>query len=414
MRLVEQHIIKKDDPRFNKIDSLAFASKNLWNLANYFVRQSFIFQGKYLNNAALYSQLKATDAYKALPAKVSNQVLMQLDKAWTAFFEAMQAWREHPEKFTGRPNLPKYKPKTEGRNLLVFEMGAIWKADLAYREIAVSQLGRLVETKQNPKAIDQVRIVPKADHYVVEVIYHREEKKEQLDPNLFVALDLGVNVLAALTSTKAGFVPHLLSGRPLKAWNQLYNKEREYEQKKLAKGKEKLFSSHRLDRITTKRNRRVMHYLHTASRRIIDLLVSEGIGTLVIGKNPFWKQQVELGKKHNQEFVQIPHAKFIELLTYKAELVGITVLITEESYTSKASFLDRDPLPKYDPSQGEEQENPPHFSGRRDGRWYRVKGRPPIHSDVNGSYNIGRKVFPTAFDGRGIAATAVRPRRLAV
>lgn len=91
MRLVEQHIIKKDDPRFHKIDEMAFASKNLWNLANYFVRQSFIFQGKYLNNAALYTQLKATDAYKALPAKVSNQVLMQLDKAWTAFFEAMQA-----------------------------------------------------------------------------------------------------------------------------------------------------------------------------------------------------------------------------------------------------------------------------------------------------------------------------------
>jgi putative transposase len=402
MRLVEQHIIKKDDPRFNKIDEMAFASKNLWNLANYCVRQSFIFQGTYLNNAALYSQLKATDAYKALPAKVSNQVLVQLDKAWTAFFEAMQAWREHPEKFTGRPNLPKYKPKTQGRNLLVFEMGAIWKADLAYREIAVSQLGRLVETKQNPKAVDQVRIVPKADHYVVEVIYRREEKKEQLDPNLFVALDPGVNVLAALTSNKAGFVPRLLSGRPLKAWNQLYNKERADEQKKLAKGKAKRFTSHRLDRITTKRNRRVMHYLHTASRRIIDLLMREGIGTLVIGK------------KHNQEFVQIPHAKFIELLTYKAALVGITVLITEESYTSQASFLDRDPLPKHDPSQGEEQENTPHFSGRRDGRWYRVKGRPPIHSDVNGSYNIGRKVFPTAFDGRGIAATAVRPRRLAV
>jgi putative transposase len=248
----------------------------------------------------------------------------------------------------------------------------------------------------------------------VEVVYNCEEKKEQLDPNLFVALDLGVNVLAALTSAKAGFVPQLLSGRPLKAWNQLYNKEREYEQKKLAKGKEKRLTSHRLDRITTKRNRRVMHYLHTASRRIIDLLLSEGIGTLVIGKNPFWKHQVELGKKHNQEFVQIPHAKFIELLTYKADLVGITVLMTEESYTSKASFLDRDPLPTYDPSQREEHENTPHFSGRRDGRWYRVKGRPPIHSDVNGSYNIGRKVFPTAFDGRGIAATAVRPRRLAV
>src|SRR5206468_6242179 len=142
--------------------------------------------------------------------------------------------------------------------------------------------------------------------------------------------------------TKAGFVPHLLSGRPLKAWNQLYNKEREYEQKKLARGKAKLFTSHRIDRITTKRNRRVMHYLHTASRRIIDLLVSEGIGTLVIGKNPLWKQEANMGRKNNQQFVQLPHARFIDQLAYKAQLVGIQVIIQEESYTSKASFLDDD------------------------------------------------------------------------
>ena len=160
-------------------------------------------------------------------------------------------------------------------------------------------------------------------------------------------------------------------------------------------------------RITTKRNRRVMHYLHTASRRIVELLVAEGIGTLVLGKNLFWKTSVELGKKHNQEFVHIPHAKFLAMLTYKAEARGIRVIVTEESYTSKASFLDLDPLPTYDPTQGAEQEDKPRFSGRRDGRWYRVKGRAPIHSDVNGSFNIGRKVFPTAF-GPGIEATAVR------
>ena len=156
-----------------------------------------------------------------------------------------------------------------------------------------------------------------------------------------------------------------------------------------------------------------MHYLHSASRRIIELLVAEGIGTLVLGKNPFWKTQVELGRKHNQEFVHIPHAKFLDLLAYKAEGVGIQVMITEESYTSQASFLDLDVLPSYDPKLGVDQQDKPQFSGRRDGRWYRVKGRAPIHADVNGSYNIGRKVFPTAF-GPGIEATAVRPRRLAV
>jgi len=414
MQLVEQHIISKGDPRFQGIDEMAFASKNLWNLANYYVRQSFIFEHSYLNNAAVYHLVKSSDAYQALPRKVSNQVLIQLDQAWTSFFEEMEAYRERPERFTGRPKLPKYKHKTGGRNLLVFELGTIWKAHLAHREIAVSQLGWLVETKQNPKQIQQVRLVPKADHYVVEVIYQAEVKKARVDQNLFVALDPGVAVLAALTSNKPGFSPRLVPGGPLKATNQLYNKQREHEQKQLAKGKDQRLTSHRLDRITTKRNRRIMHYLHTASRRIIDLLVEEGIGTLVIGKNPCWKQGVELGHKHNQEFVQIPHAKFIEVLTYKAELVGITVLLTEESYTSRASFLDRDVLPTYDPTQGPEQEDKPRFSGRRDGRWYRVKGRAPIHSDVNGSYNIGRKVFPTAFDGRGIEATAVRPRRLAV
>jgi putative transposase len=150
-----------------------------------------------------------------------------------------------------------------------------------------------------------------------------------------------------------------------------------------------------------------MQYLHTASRRIVELLVAEGIGTLVLGKNPFWKTRVELGKKNNQEFVQIPHAQFLEMLTYKAQALGIRVMVTEESYTSKASFLDLDLLPTYDPTQGADQEEKPHFSGSRDGRWYRVKGRAPIHSDVNGSFNIGRKVFPTAF-GPGIEATAVR------
>ena len=414
VQLVEQHVISKSDPHFQRIDEMAFASKNLWNLANYYVRQSFLFEHIYLNNTAVYHLVKSSDAYQALPRKVSNQVLIQLDKAWSAFFEAVEAYQEHPEQFTGRPQLPKYKHKTSGRNLLVFELGAIWKAHLTHREIAVSQLGWLAETKQNRKQIKQVRIVPKADHYVVEVIYQAQAKPAPVDQDLFVALDPGVQVLAALTSNKPGFFPRLVPGGPLKATNQLYNKLREHEQKRLAKAKEKRCTSHRLDRITTKRNRRVMHYLHTASRRIIDLLVEEGIGTLIIGKNPFWKQGVELGRRNNQEFVQIPHAKFIELLTYKAELVGITVLITEESYTSKASFLDRDVLLTYDPTQGAEQEDKPRFSGRREGRWYRVKGREPIHADVNGSYNIGRKVFPTAFDSRGIEVTAVRPRRLAV
>jgi putative transposase len=313
-----------------------------------------------------------------------------------------------PPRFTGRPKLPGYKHKIEGRNLLVYEKGAIWKRELDQGVIAVSELGALVQTAQSRETVSEVRIVPKGDHYMIEVVYQEEAKPASVDPALFVAVDLGVSVLAALTSNKPGFVPRLVNGRPVKSLNRFYNKQRARHQSRLAKANR--FTSRQLERITTKRNRRILHHLHTASRRIVDLLVAEGIGTLIIGKNPLWKQEVEMGRRNNQNFVQIPHAKLIELLTYKAELVGITVVITEESYTSKASFLDRDPLPVYAPERTEE----PRFSGRRDGRWYYATGKRLIHADVNGSYNIGRKVVPTAFDGPGIAAPAVRPRRLAV
>jgi putative transposase len=177
MRRVEQHVIEKRHPQFRAIDEMALSSKNLWNLANYHVRQSFIFQQQYLTTTALFHLLKATEAYQALPAKVANQVLLQLHQAWTAFFEAMQVYREHPGKFQGRPGLPKYLHKTQGRNLLIFEFGCIWKAELRMREIAVSQLGRIGETRKPPTSVQQVRIVPKADHYVVEVVYETEEKR---------------------------------------------------------------------------------------------------------------------------------------------------------------------------------------------------------------------------------------------
>jgi putative transposase len=357
---------------------------------------------------AVFHLIKHHEAYQALPRKVSNQVLIQLHQAWEGFFEAMDEWREHPERFTGRPKLPGYKHKSEGRNLLVYEKGAIWKRELDQGAIAVTELGALVQTAQSRETVSAVRIVPKGDHYVIEVVYQKGAKQAGVDPDLFVAADLGVSILAALTSNKPGFLPCLINGGPIKSLNQFYNKQRAYHQSKLAKANR--FTSRQLERITTKRNRRMLHYLHTASRRIIDLLVQEGVGTLIIGRNPLWKQEVEMGKRNNQNFVQVPHARFIEMLTYKAELVGIRVILTEESYTSRASFLDRDEIPVYEPNRAEE----PHFSGRRDGRWYYASGKRRIHSDVNGSYNIGRKVVPTAFDGPGIAAPAVRPRRLAV
>ena len=156
------------------------------------------------------------------------------------------------------------------------------------------------------------------------------------------------------------------------------------------------------------------HYLHTASKRMIDFLVKEGVGTVIIGKNPLWKQETGMGRKNNQNFVSIPHARFIDMLTYKAALVGIQVEVREESYTSQASFLDLDPIPTYKPNDEEEH----IFSGKRIGRrnrLYRTKDGRKICADVNGAYNILRKSRPDAFSkAKGVAGYVVHPVRLAV
>src|SRR5215469_11060475 len=248
--------------------------------------------------------------------------------------------------------------------------------------------------------------------YVVEVVYQKEADPKPVDRSLVAAIDLGVNILAAITSNKVGFVPRLVSGKPIKSLNQFYNKQRAHHQKRLSKGQNPRTTSRALDQVTTKRNRRVQHYLHEASRRIIDLCVTEGIGTIVVGKNLFWKQEPAMGKRNNQAFVQIPHARFIEMLHYKGELVGIQVETHEESYTSKASFLDLDPIPTYDSNRPES----PSFSGKRIARsWYRASCGRIIHADINGSYNGLRKSISDPSQlGRGVVGAAVHPRRLAV
>ena len=124
IQLVEQHLIKSNDPRFAEIDEAAFASKNLWNAANYILRQAYIHENRIVDWQELYAAVRQTEAYTALPRKVSNQVLIQLRRAWSSFFKALQAYTEQPDKFLGRPRLPKYKPKTKGRNILTYEQGA--------------------------------------------------------------------------------------------------------------------------------------------------------------------------------------------------------------------------------------------------------------------------------------------------
>ena len=404
MRLVEQHRISQNDPRYRIINAACFASKNLYNAANYIVRQSFIHNHIYLGYAEVYHHIKMHEAYKALPAKVANDVLRLLDKNWRSFFKAIKAWEIDPSQFLGRPKLPGYKDKLKGRNILIYDIQALSKPALKQGIVKPSMLGIEVETKQTNVA--QARIIPRNGFYVVEVVYERDAVQAEVNSSLIASVDIGVNNLVALTSNKSGFIPQLVNGRPIKSINQFYNKQRERLQKKMRKDH---YTSHQLDRITNKRTRRIDHYMHTTSKRLIDLLVAEGIGTLVIGKNPNWKQEAPMRKKDNQHFVQLPHARFIDMLCYKATLVGIDIILQEESYTSKASFLDLDPIPTYG-----DVDSPPVFSGKRVKRgMYKTADGHKINADVNGSYNIMRKASPNVFDN-GVEGAAVHPVRFAV
>ncbi len=298
--------------------------------------------------------------------------------------------------------------------MLVYTIQAISRGKRGLQRGIIKPSMLAIEVQTKHKDINQVRIVPRKGFYVVEAVYEKDVKQTPVNPAFYAGIDMGLNNLVALTSNKPGFRSVLVNGRPVKSTNQFYNKRKAELQKALGK----TGTTARMERMTNKRNHRIDHYMHTASKRIVDLLVKEGIGMLVIGKNDAWKQEANMGKRNNQNFVQAPHARFIAMLTYKAELVGITVKVTEESYTSKASLLDLDPLPVW--NNGGEKHT---FSGKRIKRGlYRASDGRLINADINGAGNTIRKVAPDAFseaegveDGKGVLASlVVHPVRIVV
>jgi putative transposase len=427
MYLAEQHRIDRHDPRWQVMDTVTFASKHLYNAALYITRQAYIHQDHQVIRYPKLDQLmQGTEEYRALPGKVAQWVLKQVCAAWDSYFAAVVAWKNNPERFLGHPRLPKYLPK-QGRNLVVYTAQAISRDPKNAGWIVPSGVPIRVATKLQHGDIVQVRMVPKSTHFVVEVIYEREPAQQLVDPALIASIDVGVNNLATITSNKLGFTPLLVNGRPLKSLNQSYNKRRAKRQAHLARLNPDAVTSRTLDEMADARHRAISSYLHTASRAIINRLVHERIGTLVIGWNVGWKQAVKMGKRSNQAFVFLPRGRFIELLTYKARLAGIMVVLTEESYTSKASFLDGDPLPVYGAGDAGEHRadgstipistNMPKmqtsaFRGKRVKRGlYRAADGRHINADVNGSYNILRKAFPTAFT-QDIVQLKIHPVRL--
>ena len=405
MQLVERHKISPYHVFWQEIDELCFLSKNLYNYCNYQIRQSFIFDSIYLGYNQLYHLVKSSTDYKALPAKVSQQVLRLLDKNWQSFLAANRAYNANRSKFRAAPKLPKYKDKVKGRNILTYTIQAISKKMLKLGLVKLSRTNICLPTSVKIKNIQQVRIVPKSGEYVLEIVYNQEEYHTVTNKENIAAIDIGVNNLCTLTSNKLGFIPVLINGRPLKSLNQYYNKTLAFLQSNLPKNTQ---TSKGIKSLARTRNNRVENYLHRCSRWIINHLNEQGIGKLIIGHNQGWKQSVKLGKKVNQSFTTIPHSRLIEMLAYKAQLLGIQVEVTEESYTSRASFLSLDPIPTY----GDDVKDL-EFSGYRESRgMYKLKGsKTRINADVQASYNIMRKAVPGIF-GRGIEGVVVRPVRI--
>ena len=410
MNLVEKHIINKNHSFFNECKSLCVRSKNLYNKSNYIIRQEFIKTSKekqeglkeyviYLNYYDIRRILIKSDEYCALPRKVSNQILILLDKNWKSFFKAIKDYGKNPDKYLGRPKLPGYKDIITGQNIVVYELGSISLKDLKKGLVGLSGTDiKIPTTKTN---IKQCRIIPRIDHYVIEIIYEISDIKLLNNNERYCSIDLGINNLATLTSNIKEIKPLIINGKPLKSMNQFFNKKRSYLQSKL---KENIYTTKNINKLTNKRNNKVNDYLHKTSKYIIDHCRNNEITTLVIGKNDNWKQEKNMNAKKNQNLVNIPHSRFIEMLKYKCELSGINIILQEESYTSKSSFLNLDPIPTYGTEHNTE------FSGYRESRgMYKIKGQKKrINADVNGSYNILRKAVPNAF-ANGIEGIGVNP-----
>ena len=391
MILTESHII----PESIELNTLTFNCKNLYNKANYIIRQEFIDNGKYISKFDMFTICKDIEEYKCLPVRIARGVLRTLDANWQSFFSCIKKWKTNKELFKGKPNLPKYSPK-DGKFTALFYETAILKPKNG--KIGLSSLKLRIPVQTKNKVIE-VQVIPtKTNKYKINIVYDYTENELKKDNKNYCSIDLGINNLMTVTSNKQGINPLVINGKPLKSINQFYNKQKAKYQSELPKD---IKTSKRIQKLTFKRNNRVNDYLHKSTNYIVNFCLKNELNTIVIGYNEFWKQKVNIGKVNNQKFVQIPFERLLSILEYKCQKYGLNILSNEESYTSKCSFLDLEEIKKHDV-----------YLGKRVKRGLFISSNGKlINSDVNGSYNILRKVFPKVFDN-GIEGVAVHPYRV--
>ena len=352
--------------------------------------------------------MKLEDCFKELPMKVATSTTIQIQKIYKSFFKSMSDYVKNSLKYKNRPEQPNFLDKIKGRFIISYNYQAISKK-IFKKANKIKLSGTNIEFTTKLKdfdSIDCVRIIPRLDQYIIEVCYTFNEKKQIRDNKRYGSIDLGVSNLATFTSSVIGFQPIIFNGKPLKSINQYYNKKLA-SMKSILETVNKKKSSKKTRLLTNKRNNKVDNYLHKASKEIVNTLVNNNMSKLIIGKNDGWKFETSMSKQSNQNFIQIPHSRFIQMLQYKCEKEGIRIIIQEESYPSKASFLNLDVIPIYDKNNNTKYV----FSGYRKSRGlYKInKSKEFINSDVNGSYNILRKAIPTVF-ANGIEGFVVNPK----
>ena len=371
MILTERHIIKQSNTFYNELNNLCFLSKNLYNSALYTVRQFYFTNKKYLNWIKINNQFvsEKQQDYYALPCKVSQQTLKMVDQNMKSFFNAIKAKNS-------KPKLPKYLDKVKGRFIVTYTNQAISNKALQNGYIELSKTN--IKIKTNVKNVKQVRIVPRNNFIVVEILYEMRTKLHDKSKEIYCGIDFGLNNL--ITCSFQNDSPLIMNGKPLKSINWHYNKEKSRLQSLLDNGKK---TSKKIQNITLKRNNRINDYLHKTTKIFVNYLVSKNINNVVIGYNKEWKQGINIGRVNNQNFVQIPYYKLLNMLTYKCEMEGISVIVTEERYTSKCSFLDDEDICKHE-----------EYVGKRIKRGlYKASDGRLINADVNGALNILKKVI---------------------
>ncbi|MBN1801106.1 MAG: transposase [Candidatus Lokiarchaeota archaeon] len=381
-------------PKNEHLDLLCLISKKLYNQANWYVRQDFFHLENWLTYQDLNFILQDTDNYKLLKAQSSQQLLRVVEKNWKSFFKAIKEWRVNRSKFNGRPAPPRYKK--EGYKLVIFtnQNSKISKDKIiltmssqfkkAFPEFAHALEISIPQYKNKSfKDYQQVRILPRKKCYEVEIVYNPLEKKRELDKNKYLSIDFGLNNL--ITAVENGNSrPFIISGRILKSINQHWNKRKA--RLHSIKDKQEIQWTDQLDTITITRNDRVRDYMHKTARFIVEYCVNNEIGTICLGDLKNIKKNIRMGRQNNQNFVTIPIQKLKQIITYKAQLVGIHVEEVDESYTSKCSSLDLEPIQKRE-----------IYIGKRIKRGVFRGSNFLLNADVNGALNIMRKVIGDDF-----------------